>query len=73
MNPLRWSLEEQIELWLAIFTGAALSEVAGYFIYLAASGVQASSFANWALYSGFWWGVFGGVIGAGVLYFLEKI
>ena len=73
MNPLRWNVEQQIELWLAVFSGAALSNVAGYFIYLAASGVQADSFGNWVLYSGFWWAIFGGAVGAGVLYFSEKI
>ena len=73
MNPIRWNLEQQIELWLAIFSGAALSVVVGYFIYLAASGVQASAFGHWVLYFGFWWGVFGGIVGAGALYFLEKI
>ena len=73
MNPLRWSLEEQLELWLAAFSGAALSGVAGYFIYLAASGIQAVGFGEWMLYSGFWWAIFGGAIGMGVLYFVAKI
>jgi hypothetical protein len=73
MNPLRWSLEQQIALWLAVLSGGALGEVTGYFIYLSASGIQANSFGYWVLYSGLWWAVLGGASGAGVLYFVEKI
>ena len=74
MKPLRWSLEKQIALSLAVASGVSLGEVAGFFIYLSASGMEAYSFGHWVLYSGLWWAVFGGAIGVGVLhFFMEQI
>ena len=73
MNPFSWSLDEQLAFWLAVVSGAALGDVVGYFVYLAASGAQADPFGLWMLYFGFWWAVVGGAIGTGVVYFLTKI
>lgn len=73
MNPFRWTLDQQIAFWLAVVSGAALGDVVGYFAYLSTSGILANSFGSWVFYSGLWWAVIGGIIGAGVSRLLWRI
>jgi hypothetical protein len=73
MNPFTWRLEHRIALALAFVVGAALGVVLGYLLYASARGADgALSFHYWLKhplrFAGLWWGLFGGVVGAAIIY-----
>lgn len=75
MNPLRWSREHQIALLLLIAIGAALGVVIGFFAWSA--GRDRGTFSYYLTYPSYngvyYWGVFGAVIGGGIMYAIKLV
>jgi len=75
VNPLAWKREHQLALGLAGLIGIGLGIVLGYLVYATGWGSDSVSFGYWLnkpMWSGaLWWGLFGGVIGAVVIYMIR--
>ena len=77
VNPALWKREHRAALVLTTAIGICLGLVVGYLAYATGSGDErAAPFTHWIDYSfdsGIWWGLFGGTMGAAIIYVVQLL